>query len=252
MRNIILFIAIIFVFALNLNADMGDDLFKKANDHYMKEEYSTAIDKYEELLEQGYKTSELYYNLGNAYFKSNMIPSAILNFERAKKLAPGDEDINFNLKIANLQTIDKITPMPEPFFREWWHGIKGILSSGMWGAASVVAFWIGAFAFITFLYSGSTSIKKISFALASVFIIVTFVSFIFAFQTYNEEVNVKEAIVFAESSYVKTSPDEASTDLVILHEGTKLTVLDSLGEWKKIKLPDGNIGWIVKTDIEMI
>lgn len=252
MRKIALLFGILISLSATLMADAAEDLFKKANQHYMQEEYSTAIDLYEELTEQGFQSSELYYNLGNAYFKSNLIPSAILNYERAKRLAPGDEDINFNLKIANLQTVDKIEKMPAPFFEDWWHGIRDIFSSGMWGGISILAFWLAAAAFIAFLYIRSQGTKKISFTAASVLIGLTLISFVFGLQTYNEETNRKEAIVFAESSYVKTSPDEVSTDLVILHEGTKLEVLDELGEWKKIRLADGNVGWILSTDIEII
>ncbi len=252
MKNIMIFLTVLLAFTFSLFADATDDAFKKANEHYMKEEYSTAIDQYEDLLQQGYKTSELYYNLGNAYFKSNLIPSAILNFERAKRLAPGDEDINFNLKIANLQTVDKIKTIPKPFFTEWWHSVRGVLSSGMWGGLAILAFWLGGASFIVFLYSSVPSIKKITFTASSVLVFITVLSLIFAIQTYNEETNLKEAIVFAESSYVKTSPDDASTDLVILHEGTKLEVLDELGDWKKIRLADGNVGWIMDNDIEMI
>ncbi len=252
MRKLTLILGLILVFTASLMADASDDLFKKANDHYMKEEYSTAIDIYEELTNQGYQSAELFYNLGNAYFKSNLIPSAILNYERALKLAPGDEDINFNLKIANLQTVDKIKEMPLPFFVEWWHGIRSLFSSGMWGGLALLAFWLAAAAFIAFLYTRSQGTKKISFTAASAFIILTIVFFFFGMQTYTEETNRKEAIVFSESSYVKTSPDEGATDLVILHEGTKLEVLDDLGDWRKIRLADGNVGWILKTDIEII
>ncbi len=252
MRKLVLILGLIFAISSHLLADASEDLFKKANDHYMKEEFSTAIDIYEDLTEQGYQSAELYYNLGNAYFKSNLIPSAILNFERAKRLAPGDEDINFNLKIANLQTVDKIEVMPAPFFAEWWHGIRSVFSSGMWAGISILAFWLAAAAFIAFLYIRSPGTKKISFTAASALVMITLVCFVFAMQSYDEETNRKEAIVFSESSYVKTSPDEDSTDLVILHEGTKLEVMDELGEWRKIRLADGNVGWILKTDIEII
>jgi tetratricopeptide (TPR) repeat protein len=237
---------------VSLFAGDTKELFDKANKYYQKGDYKKAADQYNSILKEGYESAEVYYNLGNCYYKLDSIPTAILNYERAKRLNPEDEDIDFNLKLANLRTVDKIEPLPPVFLKNWWADLASLYSSNLWGLATAAAVLAASLFGILFFVAGSVALKKLLFTLATIFIIGAI--FLFALGNTRNKIEKQHntAIIIKPSVYVKSSPNEKSADLFILHEGTKVSKLDELGKWEKIRTASGNEGWITSDFIEVI
>ncbi len=229
-----------------------NELFQKANQHYIRGEYTQAAVLYEKILNNGYISKELLYNLGNVYFRLGEYHKSILFYERARILDPFDEDIKFNLQIANLHNVDKIQEAPKFFLKQIWEDIRDSLSSGQWAILAVVSIWIASALLIVFLLNFSVLIRKISFFAGLLFAIIFIFSTTFGLTRYNYEQNHNLAIIFAENAYIKSSPEDTSTDLFILHQGTKVQILDEIGEWFKIRLANGNVGWIKKKLLEKV
>jgi len=247
-----IFIIIITLAFANINAKTPEAKLEEANALYSKGKYEDALDLYNDLYHQGYSSLELNYNLGNSYFKLNKIPDAILFYERAKRLAPDDEDLNFNLKVANLKIVDRINTVPKLFFIDWYNSISSMNSSATWSYLIIVFSWLTFIFLAGYFLIWNIAIRKISFFASAVSVIVAIFCIIFALEQSGKEQAKDEAIIFAPSVYIKSSPDKESTDLFILHEGTKVKILDEVGIWKKIKIADGNIGWLPAKTIEII
>ena len=249
MRKIIVFLILAVPFTMLGNS--VEQLFNSANEAYSNKKYADAINIYEQVIDSGYVSAELYYNLGNAYYKTDNISFAILNYERADKLSD-DSDIDHNLSIARLKTIDKITPVEQIFIVDWIDAIRSNHNSIGWSYWSILFVWLTFTFFALLIFNRRTSIKKISFLgiVASLFLFS--ISFYFAYSA-NEREYVKEfAILTTPSAYVKSSPDSQSQDLFILHEGVKMEVLDRVGDWNKIRLDNGEVGWIDKSSFRPI
>ncbi|MBM2815788.1 MAG: BatE, domain containing protein [Ignavibacteria bacterium] len=229
-----------------------DVQFKNAEALYVKGKYKEAAKLYEELIIQGIESAELFFNLGNCYYKTGGIASAIVCFERAKRLSPDDEDTDFNLKIANLRTVDKIEPLPKLFIWEWFDSIRNTSSSGGWSRMGIIFTWLFFASLLVFFLSWRPGIKKLFFTISVIAIIITISCYVFAEQKHSEEMATDKAIVFSANAYIKSSPDPASTDLFILHEGTKVQILDNVGQWRKIRLANGAVGWIPVEVLEVI
>lgn len=226
--------------------------FKKANELYQKGNYEEAIREYEAILQSGYMAPELYYNLGNAYYKTSHIPAAILNYERSLKLRPGDPDAAFNLKMANSQTIDKIEPLPEVFYKKWlnqWLMNTAPENRFQW---VIILLWL-CLAFIAgWLFIPVKRIKQISFMLALTAFAGSLAAFALGSWQENKMKGEHYAIIFQSNVYVKSSPDEKSANLFMLHGGTKVKMLDELSGWKRIQLPNGHEGWVPENALEKI
>ncbi len=229
-----------------------NSLFQEANKSYIEGNYQKAAELYEQILYQGFTNKELLFNLGNTYYRLKEYHKSILYYERAKIVDPFDEDINFNLQIANLHNVDKIQEIPKFFLKQWWEDTRDIISSNQWGILAIASIWISAVSFIIFLLVLSPKIRKFSFFAGALFLILFILSTTLGYSRYKFEINHNHAIIFSSNAYIKSSPEETSTDLFILHQGTKVEILDEIGNWFKIRLANGNIGWIKKTDIERI
>jgi tetratricopeptide (TPR) repeat protein len=223
-----------------------------ANQAYTNGDYTQAIDHYEMILEHGYESAALYYNLGNAYYKQNIIDKAILNYERALLLKPNDEDIKYNLEMANRLTVDRIEKLPEFFLDVWFRNSINWFSSNQWAIISISAFVLALIFISIYLYTRKYGIKKLSFWLGLALVLVTIFSLIFSYQQKKKIIIKDTAIVMSPSVTVKSSPDLSGTDLFVIHEGTKVWLQDEVGEWKEIKLSDGSKGWLRTDDIEEI
>jgi len=220
------------------------ELIRKANDAYNQGLYDSAIATYNMVADQNLESAELYYNMGNAYFKNNDIPSAILYYEKARKLAPNDEDINFNLSIANSMIVDKIEKVPKMFYQKWWSYFYNMFDADTWTVISIVS-WIVLLIFITvFILAKTRGTKKMSFYFGMLFLLVSLATFGLASQKYYYGKEHKEAIVFTPTITAKSSPTGSAVDLFVIHEGTKVKVVDDVQGWVKIKLPDGSVGWL--------
>ncbi len=242
----------ILAFCQILSNIKSENSFIQGNISYKKGDYANAINQYEQVLKLNYESAEIYYNLGNSYYKLKQIPNAILHFEKALQLSPNDEDIINNLQIANSQIVDKIDPVPQIFIVEWVNQFQASLNSSAWGILTIVFFWLFIISLFLFLIFYSSTLKKISLPIATLFLLFSFITFTFANMNQKTEVSSNSAIVMSPSAYIKSSPDDKSTDLFILHEGTKVKILDEVGDYKNIKLLDGRVGWISKTAIEKI
>lgn len=249
MKRILFFL---FIFCAGLSVYAQEEAVKEAETAYTQENYEEAIQKYESVLTNYGESSQIYYNLGNAYYKSGYIASAILNYERALLLDPGDSDIRFNLQLAKQRAVDKIEPVGEFFLKEWFHSIQSMGATDSWAKLGIFSFLLFIGCLLLFFFSRWVRLKKVGFYLGILFLIIVIFSNIFARNQKNELINRTEAIVFSPTVTVKSSPDASGTDLFILHEGTKVSVKSTLGEWNEIESEDGNVGWMPKKDIQII
>jgi tetratricopeptide (TPR) repeat protein len=246
----------LFIFALCFLSTKGfaasNTDFDNANEQYKKGEYKSAISSYEKILKSGYDAAEVYYDLGNCYYKLNDVPHSILNYERALKLAPRDEDIIFNLRLANLKVIDKIQSVDQVFFKRWIENISNLYSTDSAALWTIIFLWCGLIVFALFILSGNSLVKRIFFYSGAIILVLS-ILFLIVTNYRNQTVNaINSGIIFNPSVYVKSAPDTKSTDLFILHEGTKVKILDTVGSWKKIRLMNNNEGWIKGESLEVI
>lgn len=248
---------LVFIFSLLALPTLGQsnyyqNTFEKANSYYAKGKYDSAITYYQEIERAGLASFELYFNIGNTAFKLNNLPLAILNYERASKIQSNDKDLKHNLDLANDQITDKIEAIPKFFLYEWISNLSNSMKSSNWAWLNLILFFLFLISLSVYLRIKSTSLKVFSFygALFSLFLV--FVSLALGIQRYQFETNNKSAIVFQPSLTVKSEPSENSTDLFLLHEGTKIKILEATESWSKISLPDGNVGWVKSTTFEII
>ena len=235
-------------------AKISDDNVTKAegDSAYMRNDYASAIQIYESLLKKG-EAAEIYYNLGNSYYKADDIAKAILNYERALLLQPGNADIRANLEIARSKTIDKVVSVPDIFFVAWVKSLINCLSVDAWAKLGIVFFILLLISFSLFFLFKQIVWKKSGFIAGIVFLLLVVLSNIFASEQKSELVNRNKAIILSPSVTVRSTPSESGTSLFILHEGHKIEVKDnSMREWKEIRLEDGKVGWVPTSAIEVI
>ena len=224
----------------------------EADSAYVRGEYQLAITDYEALLKQG-GSAELYYNLGNAYYRTENITKAVLNYERALLLSPGDPDIRFNLQIARSKTIDKIVPESEMFFITWYHALVNLMSVDAWARMALISLALVIMLLLVYLFASRIWLRKVGFFGGILLLIVFVLSNLFAWQQKQNLLFRKGAIVTASSVTVKSTPAKNGTDLFILHEGTKVNITDgSMRGWLEIRIADGKEGWIERNKLEEI
>ena len=250
MKRIILFLTLILCFGQV--AFSQTDAEKQANNLYAKGDYSSAAKQYEKLLSQDGVAPEIYYNLGNAYYKSNEIGRSILNYERALRLSPSFEDARFNLELAQLKVVDNIIPSPTFFIGRWIQNLIKLLTSNEWIYISFSVFILSLVSIFLFIFGPTRILRKISFNFAILFVGISFFTLIFSGVRKGQMYSHKDAIVMTGVISVKSSPDKSGTDLFQLHEGAKVTIKSSLGSWTEIKLSNGGIGWVEQGNIEKI
>jgi len=226
--------------------------FNKAASLYSSGKYKEALEEWKLVYNSGVRSANLDFNIGNACFKTNNIPGAILFYERALLLKPADEDIQYNLQIARTLVVDKFIEIPELFFIRWYNFISLTLSTNLWAKISLVSFIFFLTALSIYIYSPRHRYKVIGFWLGIFLLFISSLSFSFSIRNRNLIFNNPKAIIFSPLVNGKSSPDSSGTDLFILHEGTRVTVVDIVGEWFEIKLSDGNKGWVPANSLEKI
>lgn len=249
MRKVVLFIAI---FSFFWTFAQNEALFKSANDAYNEGDYVKAADRYLEILAKGEHSAELYFNLGNAYYKLNQIAPSIYYYEKALLLKPNDSEIKNNLTYSQNMTLDAIEILPATGLANLYKRFTGFLSFDQWAKTAVffmVSFVLLYIAFYFFKYSTR---KRIAFIGSLLALMLSVVSTVFAFIEYEDFKADNPAIIFSQESQVKTEPNNRSQQAFVLHEGTKVNVLEELGEWKKIQLADGKTGWIASESIKLL
>jgi hypothetical protein len=218
--------------------------FEKGNVLYQKGQYEQAIQAYESVLDSHQQSAELYFNLGNCYYKLHQVAPSIYNYEKALVLAPDDVDITNNLKFAHKLTIDEVKEVPKVGFAKLLRDFTGMYHFNTWAWISVIFGFLFLGFFIGYYFSPTTLSKRIFFIGMFLWLIFLFLSIGAGIFEKNHFVNERPAIVFAEVVEVKSEPQKASPATFILHEGTKVFVEETLGKWKKIELTDGTEGWI--------
>lgn len=248
MKQLILILSLFPFFALSAQQELID----QANTNYQDQEYTKAVALYDSVLSLGVSSAELYYNLGNAHYKMGHIASCILNYERALQLAPNDKDIAYNLELVQQHVVDEIEMVDIFFLKQMLYDIRVSQASDSWAKLSLLTFGTTLLLLLFFFLSRHTIVKRLSFYIALIVTLVSVVSLSFSAQGKKEMTAHESAIVFAPTVTVKSSPNENGTKIFVLHEGTKVQIVDRLGEWVEILLSDGNKGWMPSETVEEI
>ena len=223
-----------------------------ADTEYQKGNYQQAIRDYEEILKNG-ESAEIYFNLGNAYYRTDNITKAVLNYERARLLSPGDDDINFNLQFARSKTIDKITPQSEMFFVTWYKSLVNFTSVDNWANTGILSIVMALLLVLLYLFGPQLMLRKIGFFGGLAFFVIFLLSNLFAFQQKQALDNRTGAIIMTPSVNIKKTPAKNSADQFVLHEGTRVDIIDKgMTDWRCIRVGDGREGWIETKAIEEI
>ncbi|MFB6318776.1 tetratricopeptide repeat protein [Saccharicrinis sp. FJH54] len=250
MKQLIIALSLILIFVANV---MGQsDQMQKANDLYAKGDYENAIPVYESLVDTGLVSGPLFFNLGNAYYKTGQLANAILNYERARLYMPKDKDLDYNLQMAQNMVVDKIDKVDVFFLKRWVIAAGNNLSSDQWAYAGIAAFILLILSIAVYTFAGKSGIKRLGFYFGILMIIASSIAFAYSGAQKNKITKRNGAVVFSPTVTVKGSPDDSGTELFILHEGTRVNVTDSIGDWNEIILGDGSVGWLKKSTIKKI
>lgn len=243
---------VLVVFLLAVPMMAGAVTKTEADSAYVQEHYQKAAQQYEQLLKKGV-SAELYYNLGNCYYRMDNITLAVLNYERALLLSPGDKDIRFNLQMARSKTIDKIVPESEMFFVTWYRSLVNLMSVDAWARMALISLVAAIILALAYLFANPVWLRKLGFFGGLFFVVIFLMSNLFAWQQKKAFVYRSGAIIMRSAVNVKSTPSKNGTDLFILHEGTKVNITDAtMRGWKKIRVADGKEGWIETKEIEII
>lgn len=237
---------------LVLAQEERSEKFKKGVEYYTASNYQEALNQWLDIYNTGYRSAELDYNIGNAYFKLNNVPGAVLFYERALLLKPADNNINYNLQISKSLVVDKFEEIPELFFVRWFDFLALLLTTNKWAVISIVSFIIFLVLISVYIYSSKYRIKVLGFWAGVFLLLISALSLAFTMRNKSLVYDSHKAIIFAPSVNGKSSPDSSGTDLFVLHEGSKVSIEDAVGEWYEIKLSDGNKGWVPANSLTII
>ncbi|MCO5279432.1 MAG: SH3 domain-containing protein [Chitinophagales bacterium] len=224
-------------------------LFEHANNAYKNNNYTLSIQLYDSLLNLGIANATLHYNLGNSYFKTNQIGKSILQYEKAHTFEPEDEDILYNLNLANSKIADHFVAVPELKIVSWWRSFTKTFSSTGWGIFAILFAWLALLCFALYLF---TSYKGLGITLGIFLVLLSLGTYALRLKVSRCETEPNTAILLSPSVYVKSAPEQHSTDVFVIHEGVKLQVKDHVGSWYKIRLADGKVGWVEKNNLGFI
>jgi tetratricopeptide (TPR) repeat protein len=237
----LIFILSLFICSQNF---ASEQVFELGNKQYVNENYSAAISLYDSILTSGLESSELYYNLGNCHYKTNDWANAIWHYEKSLQLN-NNEKTKHNLELVKLKIIDRIEPLPQLFYKKWWINLTQSLSTQVWQILTL--FGMGLI-FILQLISQFTSLK--SKLITKIFSAITVIILLITQTSYHNNFTKKEAIIFSETITVNSAPTSSSTNLFTLHAGSKVEIIDTIGDWINIKIANGNSGWIGQNSIK--
>ncbi len=251
MKYKITFLFLLFL-SIICSASEAEDLMQNGNSLYQKKQFEEASKLYERVLNYGYESSELYYNLGNSYFRLGKLGYSILNYEKALKLAPSDEDIIHNLAIANARTIDKIEVLPKLFFIRWFESLVNLFSVNGWLYFLYFLMILLLLTAAAYFVINKILIQKWAFISGSIILGVFILSLVFFGLRLHQDSQFTNAVVVEPAVTVKASPDVSSNDAFIIHEGLKIQIDDKVSDWYRIRLADGKIGWLRSAEIKII
>lgn len=230
----------------------NEALFEKGNTAYNQGNYDEAIESYEAILSNGETSAELYFNLANAYYKLNDVAPSVYFYEKALQLDPNDKEILNNLEFARNMAIDDIEQVEKGGLTKIINDTISILSYNGWAKTAVACSILFAVLFLLYYFSAGTRFKRLYFTFSMIILVITIASVGFAFQqeSYIESSNF--AVVFAEEAPVRSEPNLRSDELFLLHEGTKVEVLETFQDWVRLELANGAVGWIDKNDVRFL
>lgn len=247
------FLSFVILFAtVSWGYAQNDALFSKASDAYNAGNYQQAIDDYLQILDSGQHSAALYFNLGNSYYKLNQVAPSIYYYEKAQLLDPTDGEITNNLGYARNMALDVIEPLPETAISKLYSAITKRMSFDGWARLAVVFMVLFVILYIAYYLFRYSSKKRLAFVGSMVCLALALMCFALAFVEHRDFQNDRPAIVFSKETSVKSEPNSRGQEVFKLHEGTKVQVLDNLEDWRKIKIADGQTGWIPQDDIKPI
>ncbi len=231
----------------------GDFQFRLslAEESYRNGDFADAVDKYKAIADSGMVSADLYYNLGNSYFKIQDYKSAILYYERALRLSPNDDDIEYNLEYARGYITDRTQESSEFFLLKWFNSLSNLTSEKAWGIFNLLTLLLTLVFVGTFFFAKSGDFRKWGLSLGFVCLCLFLVSFAAGLVQRHDLQRTDEGIVFVPALMAKSSPDDAGTNIFVLHEGTKVNITDKVGQWCEIRV-DGKVGWARISEIEII
>lgn len=229
-----------------LNSFAGEQLFLQANSEYANDNYSTAISLYDSILTKGLESSKLYYNLGNCHYKTQDWANAIWHYEKSLQFDKNEKTLQ-NLELAKLKIIDRIEPLPQLFYKKWWNNLIQLLSTKTWQILALLFIWISL---ISKLIKQVNNSKKEYFS--RFFITLALALLFITYSSFQENHTKKEAVIFTKTVIVNSAPTSNSTNLFPLHSGTKVVIIDIIGDWINIKIANGNSGWILHNSVKVL
>ncbi len=246
-------ISIVIFLCLALNAfGQGTANLEAASAAYAKGDYKSAITQYEQVLAAGKHSEALYYNLGNCYFKNGDLGKAILNFERVLLLDANDKDALNNLAVARLQLKDEITTIPPFFLKKWWIGLRNIASVNVWGILGLLLFWGGVAGLVLWQIAKSREKRKQGFLAGIILVLLSLLPISLALSANSHAKNSNEGVILVSEVILRSGPDNLSDEVFVLHQGTKVELLDLIDSWYKVRLANGEKGWLVAGSFEEI
>lgn len=241
---------IIYLFLLITQVFWAQEVFEKGNEYYQKGNFQLAINNYESVLASGKQSAEVYFNLGNCYYKLHKVAPSIYNFEKALQLNPNDTEIQTNLDFAKLMKVDDIKEIPQVGFGKLLQNFTSLYNYDAWAWLAVALAFIFLMSFIGYYFSQSALTKRIFFSVMFFIFIGIVISISSGISERNRISTEKSAIIFAEKASLKSEPKSTATEKILLHEGTKVFILESIANWKKVQLTDETTGWIEENAIK--
>lgn len=227
-----------------IKAQKPEELLTQANSLYNENAYDSALAVYENIVEQGYSSATLYYNLGNTYYKLRNYPMAIYYYEKSLKLEPNNDDTKHNIEIAKLFLTDKIEDVPELFIKTWWKKLSNLFTINTWSVIALISIGITLICVFFYITAKTRILKKSMFYSGIIAIIIMISSFSISFKKNHYINSHNEGIIIVPTITIKSSPSASSVDLFVLHEGSKVKILDKTENWEKIKIANGSVGWL--------
>ena len=224
-----------------------ETFFSQGNQAYANENYDNAISIYDSIISSGLASSEVFYNIGNCYYKTQDWANAIWHYEKALRLNPNNQNASYNLKLTKLKKIDQIEVIPKIFYKKWWNNLISLFSTKNWQILSILSIWI---ALTIQLLKRNLKYKR--YPLSVFFNTLVLILFSIYYSSYQENYSKTQAIIFASSVNVNSAPTVNSTNLFSLHSGTKVEVVDEIGNWLNIEIENGDTGWIQRSSCKKL
>lgn len=237
---------------IQLNAQTPRERMRAANDAFQSRQYQSAAEMYEALREEGFSSAVLYYNLGNSYYRLGELAPAILNYERALLLRPHDSDTRHNLEVARAQLQDDLEVLPDFFLLRWWRGLAFAFSATAWSVVGLLFLWLGIGGLVTWIFAGERRQKVRGFVAGIVLLVLCILPLTLALSRINMQQHSRTAILMTPEMALRSAPDAESTEVLIIHEGLKVDLLDQISDWYKVRLQNGEEGWLPQAAVEEI